>query len=122
ALAFPELFPLFPAVLSLPPPQAARTSDNEIIISKNNSNFLLTILPPYHFYSYYSFPYKWQATNLSGLTSSNAGEIVLHLSITNGHLVWKTQPDGGVAGFGTSPFKTIRSFWTSGSGLGIAET
>ena len=34
--------------------------------------------------------------------------------------VWNLHPAGGLAGEGISPFKRIRSFLTSGSGIGIA--
>ena len=48
---------------------------------------------------------------------------VRHTSITYGHRVWNRQPDGGEAGFGMSPWSTIRLRvrCTAGSGTGIAE-
>src|SRR5699024_12659728 len=49
------------------------------------------------------------------------GSSVAHLSVANGQRVWKRQPVGGSIGEGTSPFKMIRSFFLSGSMLGIAE-
>lgn len=35
---------------------------------------------------------------------------------------WKRQPAGGSAGFGTSPFSTIRACLRSGSATGIADS
>src|SRR5690625_2398649 len=51
----------------------------------------------------------------------SVGSSVRHISVSNGHLVWKRHPFGGSIGEGTSPFKMIRSFLTSGSGIGMAD-
>ena len=40
---------------------------------------------------------------------------------SHGQRVWNRQPEGGLIGLGTSPFRIIRSRFTVGSAMGIAE-
>ena len=70
---------------------------------------------------------KWQADRCSPAPSgrsSSSGMSVLHLSWTFQHRVWNRQPDGGLAGEGTSPLRTICSFLSRsvGSGTGTADS
>ena len=53
--------------------------------------------------------------------SRSGGSSVLQISCAIGHRVWKRQPEGGLAGDGRSPFSTMRSRRTVGSGTGMAD-
>ena len=63
-----------------------------------------------------------QAERCPGCISRSSGTVFAHSSIAIGHRVRNRQPDGGLMGVGTSPFKTIRSRFCCGSGTGIAES
>src|SRR5664280_1955363 len=69
---------------------------------------------------------KWHATRCPGRISRNSGTSVSHSfgcssRSRSQQRVWKRQPDGGLAGDGTSPFRTIRRLRTVGSGSGTAD-
>ena len=65
---------------------------------------------------------KWQALMWPPPMSRSGGSSVLQISCAIGHRVWKRHPDGGLAGDGRSPFSTIRSRRTVGSGTGMADS
>src|SRR6476646_5682474 len=58
-----------------------------------------------------------------GAFSSRGGTICAQAASFAGcwHRGWKTQPDGGFAGDGTSPVSTTRDFLTVGSATGTAD-
>src|SRR5664280_2016387 len=69
---------------------------------------------------------KWHATRCPGRISRDSGTFVSHSvgcssRSRSQQRVWKRQPDGGFAGDGTSPFRTIRRLRTVGSGSGMAD-
>ena len=53
--------------------------------------------------------------------SRSGGTAVAHAGSALGQRVRKTQPLGGLAGLGISPFRISRVLWASGSGEGIAD-
>src|SRR5262249_9220973 len=59
---------------------------------------------------------RWQAAQCSATTSRSAGTSRGHRSTAIGHLGWKTQPEGGFSGLGTSPPSTTRSRVASTTG------
>ncbi len=61
-----------------------------------------------------------QATVCSGPTTRGAGRTLAQSAIAKGQRVRKTQPDGGFAGLGMSPWSTMRRRGASGSGIGAA--
>ncbi len=65
---------------------------------------------------------SWQATQCPSPASCNVGSCRAHISLRSGQRVWKEHPEGGFMGLGTSPCKRIFFFWTSGSGIGTAES
>src|SRR6185369_10176244 len=65
---------------------------------------------------------RMQAALWPGETSRNSGSIRAHSSIAIGQRVRKRQPEGGFREVGTSPLRIIRSRFTLGSGIGIAES
>ncbi len=69
---------------------------------------------------------KWQATLCPSPMSRSSGRSVEHRSGLSSrsrsqHRVWNRQPDGGLAGDGTSPLSTMRLFLMVGSGSGTAD-
>ena len=62
-----------------------------------------------------------QALKWPGATSRRAGTASAQAGSATGQRVRKTQPEGGLAGLGTSPLRIWRSALASGSGEGIAE-
>src|SRR3954466_13219220 len=64
-----------------------------------------------------------QATQWPGAFSSRGGTIAAQAASFAGcwQRGWKTQPDGGFAGDGTSPRNITRFFFTVGSATGTAE-
>ena len=54
--------------------------------------------------------------------SSRRGISFRHCSEAYTQRGWKGQPDGGLAGLGTSPSRMMRSIRLSGSGCGTAES
>src|SRR5215212_5597939 len=65
---------------------------------------------------------RMQATVWWGETSRRSGSMREQSGMASGQRVWKRQPEGGLMGVGTSPFKTIRSRLRVGSGTGMAES
>src|SRR5258705_8488233 len=65
---------------------------------------------------------RMHATLWPGETSRNSGSIRAHSSIALGQRVRKRQPEGGFLEVGTSPFRIIRSRFSFGSGIGIADS
>src|SRR5690606_22017483 len=70
-----------------------------------------------------SLLYKWHATYWFCFASCQTGFTFEQISIAIGQRVRNTQPLGGLIGLGSSPFKIIRSRFssTSESGIGMAE-
>src|SRR5690606_7299605 len=64
---------------------------------------------------------KWQATPCPPSSSRQGGVFCLQMALAYGQRVWKAQPDGGLAGFGTSPPRMMRSRLTSGLVDGTAD-
>ena len=65
---------------------------------------------------------KWHATKCSLYIDDNSGTSTSQTpSFAIGHLVWKTQPGGGLAGLGTSPERIILPSESSMEISGIAE-
>ena len=54
-------------------------------------------------------------------TSRGSGETLLQISMQFGQRVWNLHPEGGFAGEGIDPFRSIRSILAVGSGIGMAE-
>src|ERR1043165_7301095 len=65
---------------------------------------------------------RMHAAAWPGEISRNSGSIERQSSIAIGQRVRKRQPEGGLRAVGTSPFKIIRSRFSFGSGIGIAES
>ena len=72
---------------------------------------------------------KWQATSCPVASGRRTGSCVTHSSglprrSRSQQRVWKRQPDGGLAGLGTSPVRMIRRRRPSmtGSGTGMADS
>ena len=63
------------------------------------------------------------AAQCPGAFCSSGGAIAAQAASFCGwwHRGWKTQPEGGLAGDGTSPVSTMRCFRRRGSGIGTAE-
>src|SRR6185295_16307399 len=51
---------------------------------------------------------KWQRTKCPGVTSCETGSFSLHSALAYRQRGWKIQPEGGLAGLGTSPCSWIR--------------
>ena len=64
-------------------------------------------------------PILWQQTQWPFTLSRSAGAFWVHSSQAYLHLVWKTQPEGGSSGLGTSPSSISSMVFASGSGSGI---
>ena len=66
---------------------------------------------------------KWQATQWLGRAWRKTGSSAEQISWVMGQRVWNTQPEGGLAGLGTSPWRMVRWRWrsTAGWGTGTAE-
>src|SRR5207253_8918744 len=70
---------------------------------------------------------QWHATRCPLPMSRNAGSSVTQFSglprrSRSQQRVWNRQPDGGLAGDGTSPASTRRFFRIRGSGFGTADS
>ena len=67
---------------------------------------------------------RWQATQCPGLNSRHRGSSRAQRSTAIGQRVRKRQPEGGLAGLGTSPVRMMRSRLASSSGswIGTADS